>query len=495
MDDQHLTHNPEAPASEPGETESCIFRETPPAEPGVVEHSLVRGLARNLGSGVKLALFRLVSPAAFAHAPADLALLATADLGLNLVLSFLLVGAAGSFGTSAVTAFFFHLPLMLLCGLLAGRLLRRPGLITLLPTALISLSIPLELIHGVLEGMANLPRLQWLGDWLEATHYYRFFGWWLAGAALFLLRLAPARLPRRFAALGLFALIVALPLWYFPRGDLWVGEGTRGGEELHLTEEVLDAQPRLMDEQLARLLPGQPRIPHLYFVGFAGDGSQDVFMREVTSVARLFAQRFGTTGRTVTLVNSPQTATTQPFATATNLARALGRIGRVMNRDEDVLFLYLTSHGSPDHELAVDNGALELDEITPETLRHMLEKSGIKWKVIVVSACYAGGFIPPLQDDHTLIVTAADATHESFGCENGKDFTWFGKAYCDEALRTTYSFVTAFERARETIGKREKEEGETPSNPQIWVGEAIRRHLPVLEKQLAAGSAQARAAR
>ncbi len=486
MDDQHLSNTSQPAVSAPEEAENTGFREASPAEPDEAEPSLARGLARNLGRGVTLALFRRVPPAGFAHKPADLALLAGSDLGLNLVLSFLLVGAAGSFGTSAIPAFFFHLPLMLFCGLLAGKVLRRPSLTTLLPTALISLSIPLEVLHGALEGIANLPRLQWLGDWLEAPHYYRFFGWWLAGAVFFLLRLTPVRLSRRLASIGLFLLLVALPLWYFPRGDLWVGEGTRGAEELHLTEEVLDAQPRLLDEQLASLLPGRSGMPHLYFVGFAGDGGQDVFMREVTAVARLFTTRFGTAGRTVTLINSPQTATSQPFATATNLARTLDRIGSVMNRDNDVLFLDLTSHGSADQTLAVDNGPLELDELTPEMLRRMLDRSGIKWRAIVVSACYAGGFIPPLQDDHTLIVTAADATHESFGCENGKDFTWFGKAYCDEALRHTYSFMTAFERARETISKREKEEGETPSNPQIWVGEAMRRQLPLLEKQLAA---------
>jgi hypothetical protein len=156
-----------------------------------------------------------------------------------------------------------------------------------------------------------------------------------------------------------------------------------------------------------------------------------------------------------------------------------------MDREEDVLFLFLTSHGSADHQLVVNNGALELDEITPEMLRRMLADSGIRWKVIVVSACHAGGFIPPLQDDHTLIVTAADASHESFGCENGKDYTWFGKAYFDEALRGTFSFVTAFERARETIRRREKEEREPPSNPQIWMGEAIRQKLSLLEERLA----------
>jgi len=255
------------------------------------------------------------------------------------------------------------------------------------------------------------------------------------------------------------------------------------GGELHLTEEVLDAQPRLMEEQLARLLPERKGVTDLYFVGFAGDGSQDVFMRELFSVERLFTEPFGAAGRTVTLVNNPDTALKRPFATLSNLTRALKRVGQVMNRDEDVLFLYLTSHGTSEGELTVENGALELELVTPEDLRRILAEAGIKWRVIAVSACFSGAFIDPLKEDHTLIMTASDADHESFGCENGADFTWFGKAYFDEALRTTSSFTGAFQLAREKIREREKKEGETASNPQMFVGKAMEGKLAELERE------------
>jgi len=353
--------------------------------------------------------------------------------------------------------------------------------------ALIALSIPLELCHGALEGMTRLPRLGWLVDYLDAVHYYRFFWWWTAAAAFFLVRLAPAARLRRGAVLLSFLALLVTPLWFFPRGDLWVSAaGNSESGELHLTDEVLSAQGRLLDEQLAGLLPGQKGVDNLYFVGFAGDASQDVFTRELTAVTRLLAERFGTAGRTVTLANNPRTATTLPFATAANLGLALDQVGRAMNRDEDVLFLFLTSHGSPEQVLAVDNPPLELDGLTPEMVRRMLKRSGITWKVIVVSACYAGGFIDPLKDDHTLIVTAADASHESFGCSYGEGFTWFGRAYFDEALRHSRSFTAAFAKARETIRQWEEQQGETPSNPQIWVGKAMEQKLGRLESRLAA---------
>jgi hypothetical protein len=106
------------------------------------------------------------------------------------------------------------------------------------------------------------------------------------------------------------------------------------------------------------------------------------------------------------------------------------------------------------------------------------------------SACFSGGFVPPLQDDGTLVITAADATHESFGCGFGEDFTWFGEAFLEDALSKEFSFTAAFDRARETIRKWEEERGETPSNPQIWVGKGIESKLGLLEKVLKEGKSK-----
>jgi hypothetical protein len=148
-----------------------------------------------------------------------------------------------------------------------------------------------------------------------------------------------------------------------------------------------------------------------------------------------------------------------------------------MNRDQDVLFLYLTSHGSEDHRFTLEFRPLRLRDLDPTALREMLDASGIRWRIIVVSACYSGGFIEPLKNDSTLVVTAADAHHMSFGCGAESDFTYFGKAYFDQALRATYSFTGAFETARRAIETRERAEGRIPSNPQMYVGPEMARKL------------------
>ena len=157
-----------------------------------------------------------------------------------------------------------------------------------------------------------------------------------------------------------------------------------------------------------------------------------------------------------------------------------------MDRDEDILFLYLTSHGSHDHHLSTQLWPLELQDIDPAMLKRALDKSGITWRVVVVSACYSGGFIEPLKDGNTMIMTASDAENTSFGCSDDSDFTWFGKALFVEELRGTFSFPIAFKQAAASIVKREKNEGEDTSNPQMYLGANIRQRLPLLEARLKA---------
>ena len=113
---------------------------------------------------------------------------------------------------------------------------------------------------------------------------------------------------------------------------------------------------------------------------------------------------------------------------------------------------------------------LHLRDLDPPSLRQMLDAAHIRWRIVVVSACYSGGFIEALKSDTTLVMTAADAHHTSFGCGSESDFTYFGKAYFDQALRKGTSFTGAFEDARRIIEARERGEGKTPSNPQMYVG-------------------------
>ena len=148
-----------------------------------------------------------------------------------------------------------------------------------------------------------------------------------------------------------------------------------------------------------------------------------------------------------------------------------------MKANEDLLFLYLSSHGDSDHHLTVQFSPLGLDDLSPPALKAMLDHAGIRYRVVVVSACYSGGFLDVLKDDNSLIITASRRDRTSFGCDADRDFTYFGEAYFRDALNRTTSFVKAYGLARRTVGEREAREGDEPSEPQIFVGKNIARIL------------------
>jgi hypothetical protein len=180
------------------------------------------------------------------------------------------------------------------------------------------------------------------------------------------------------------------------------------------------------------------------------------------------------------------------WATPQNLGRAIAAIGARMNREEDLLVVYMTSHGASDHRLAARHWPLEVPPVAPEQLRALLDAAGIRHRVIAISACYSGGWVEPLADDDTLVMTAADATHTSYGCGSRSELTFFGRAVFDEQLRHTRSFTQAFEQAVPVIARREEEAGKSDgfSNPQIRVGARIAPMLQALAQRLDAEALQ-----
>ena len=84
---------------------------------------------------------------------------------------------------------------------------------------------------------------------------------------------------------------------------------------------------------------------------------------------------------------------------------------------------------------------------------------------MVVSACYSGVFIPRLANPDVLVITAADANHPSFGCQDKAKWTYFGDAFFNAALRHAANLEEAFSDARALVRKRELREHFEPSNP------------------------------
>ncbi len=248
-------------------------------------------------------------------------------------------------------------------------------------------------------------------------------------------------------------------------------------------EQVYYQQPQLVQKALAGVRPHQAGETGLYFVGFAGDGSEHEFFNEVRYARNLLDRRFNTAGRSIMLVNSYDTVNDLPLANAHNLEAVLQGLAQRMDKERDVLFLFLSSHGAQDHWLEVSLDPMEMNDLQAEQLKAMLDRSGIRNRVIVVSACYSGGFLDVLKDDNTLMLTASRRDHVAYGCGDVTEYTYFGEAYFVKALEHGDSFVDAFDEARAGIAAREKDEGMDPSGPQISVGRnigAVLRRLKVV---------------
>ena len=103
----------------------------------------------------------------------------------------------------------------------------------------------------------------------------------------------------------------------------------------------------------------------------------------------------------------------------------------------------------------------------------MLGRAGVLHRVVIISACYSGVFVGPLANANTLVITATDSDHSSFGCQDKVKWTYFGDAFFNRALRRTTDLRGAFVTARKFISAREKHDGLVPSNPQIAGGKNI----------------------
>jgi hypothetical protein len=248
-------------------------------------------------------------------------------------------------------------------------------------------------------------------------------------------------------------------------------------------EALLFGQSGRIDAAIERMQVPADDAPHAFFVGFAGVGSERVFTQEIELAQRVMGERFGTGARSLALVNDERNLEAAPLASPSALAYALKRIAGRMNQDRDVLFLAISSHGSEDPAIAVENSELPLDDLTDTALAAALNESGIRWRVIIISACYAGGFIDALRNPHTIIITAAAPDRTSFGCGTDSELTYFGEAFYRDALPKASSLHEAFESARAAIGRREHRERVEPSEPQADFAPGLETKLKLLEKR------------
>lgn len=266
----------------------------------------------------------------------------------------------------------------------------------------------------------------------------------------------------------------------------WVnGQRVRDANEKLLPDTLevgLLAQGRLLEQALSNVPASTPAV-ELYSLTLAGDGKQSVFLRESDYVSNLLTSRFGAYGQ-IRLVNHRDHLGDRPMATRESLRRAALTLAE-RSGPEDLLFIYLTSHGTHEHELVLDQPRLELADLPADELATVLAPLKNRDKIIVISACYSGGFIPVLKDDRTLIMTASRTDRVSFGCSEEADFTYFGDALFAQALNQTDDLQQAFTLAKATVADREVADNFEASEPQIWAPKGVLARWQLLRKQQA----------
>ena len=453
-----------------------------PAPPG-----LLADLWRNLGGGLALLALRRRWPPQFAVSFDQVIALTGVALLAWALLDFLHAQAHAPLALDGLFGWACYLLLALVsCALVARAQSRAAPTRALLVPALAVAPFVLSLLW--LAGDLGFVAAHPLTATVVTLLYISLLAVRVVGAAFGPLR---ARSALTAVAVVLVAPFVSGALNLDTR--LWVIEESaqaQEDDESDDAEALLYDQPARIAAAVAHVEPAPAGAPGVYFVGFAGDGDQGVFWREAQFASEVFGERFGSQRRTVLLINDVDDRNSWPLASVSGLAQTLKMLSERMNPDEDVLVLFLTSHGSED-SLEVANGSLPLAQLEPADLRQALDASGIRYRVVVVSACYAGVFIDELKTDSTAIITASDATHSSFGCEDDRDLTWFGEAFLKDSLPVSASLEEAFHKATALIARREDADHQTHSNPQLYVGTLMQRKLAGLPAGKAHGDRHA----
>jgi hypothetical protein len=244
---------------------------------------------------------------------------------------------------------------------------------------------------------------------------------------------------------------------------------------------------RKLDRALAALQPQRRGTVDAYVVVVALD-SDPVFAREARVAGDVLRRRYGAAGRTIVLAGSDGSGPSAlPRGTPATLAVALARIAELADRREDALILYTTSHGAP-FGLYYNDGDSGYGLISPMRLKTMLDQLGIANRLLILSACYSGVFVPLLRSDTTAIVTAAAYDRTSFGCAAENDWTFFGDAMINHALRRPQPLAAAFAETEGLVADWEKQLDVRPSLPQASIGEGTARWLGALERRIPAAA-------
>jgi hypothetical protein len=313
--------------------------------------------------------------------------------------------------------------------------------------------------------------------------------WFLCIAVRCIHMITGRGLIRPAVAASVLVIVAALPKLVLTTPAAWLPAPAKL-PDTWTQENLYYGQFGMMDRAIGWLGTNRPGIPDLYFVGFAADTREAVYMHEIRAVTQLFSNRFGARDRSVVMVNSGTTVRQAPLANLHNLGRTIAEIGKRMDGKEDVLFLYISVPSLIEGEIKPVFAPLDFVPIHPTAVHQMLEEAGIRYRVIVLSGCDTAGFTDHLLGPTTLVINASGKDRRATGCTGDGAYTDFGEAFFGDALNRGFDLPDAFDRARTLLAEKHASSLRPAPAPEIRIGAGIAPKLDELAAQLEADLAR-----
>ena len=455
-------------------------------------------LSRNLIAGLRVALFMRVDRLRFRFDVAQILLLFAISAIIDFVGDYLRAVPPREFAIEGAGSELYSAALLLLAAALIALFCKQRQLLLSIPLLVLA-SLPIvQIVHYAPSWLALGPEM---AD--AMLTFEKAIVIWIVFVLVRCVAIAfspPPSFVWLRAILG--GLLLAMPIWFgdllYPNHPWWHGatdvQRPTETEFNAASEVVLAAQTYILDNALDKMADERAGETDVYFVAFAPHGRSDAYRVDAEAAQHVMDSRWGTDGRSIVLVNNPKTLVTAPFATVTNLRETLNEIGGAIDEEDDVVMIYIASPTARNNQIAAEQPPLGLVELGPSGLKQLLDDAGIKWRIIVVAACYAGGFAETLADEFSLVITSSKADAPGFGCDGRTPPTLFGDAFFQQGLAKGTTFESAFEIAKARVAERESAAGYAPpSQPQWKLGEQMAEKLKTLRKRGGTGATVMRA--
>jgi hypothetical protein len=243
-------------------------------------------------------------------------------------------------------------------------------------------------------------------------------------------------------------------------------------------------QHKKMANAIAAVRPHRAGLVDAYVLAVGLD-ADPVFTREASEASKVLTRRYDAAGRGLLLATG---SATHASGSPTNIALGLAALAQQMDKAEDVLILFATAHGAPGVGVVHKESDKAYGMMAPQRLAMLLDELGIKRRLIIISACFSGQFVGSLATSDTIVITAADDDRTSFGCAPGNDWTFFGDALINNAMRQGKGLDEAVAEAFALINEWEFARGLTSSKPRLFIGDGARSWLTKLEARSPKGS-------